>query len=526
MSMEEEKLNTPEMDEEAGMDTFFADRSETEKPAKTGGMSKNIKALIVAGAALVLLGGGMTALLLMNGGGNGDSTDPTETTESAETIINASTGDQVKTVEINGAAPFKVYRTADATETETAVYTIEGYEDITMSQSMLSTLTNNLSNLSAELVEEDCTDLARYSLDAPVATVKLTYDDGTVFEAAIGEKYAIDTAKTYCAVGDDVYLIKSSLTANYLEKSIHFVDKTILAEPAEEEYPIVESLRVERTDWDYDLFLKYGYEGNEDDTSGGTVATHMMYEPVFAYLNIANSVDVTNGMFGLTALEVLDVNPDAAALAEAGLDEPFCKVTMQCDDGNTHVLLIGKTYTSEKAEELCYQVLYEGSSVIYGVSAESAVWATMKPETIVSQNIIASMVWDLTILDVKCGDKELLFEGNGSGASDTYTVTKNGVACDQERFRLFYKFLLSIYGEEMCFDEALPEGDPAASVRVLTKDGEEDYTVSFYALTDLTMMVAVDGVPTYKIRTSMLDALEHNIDIFDNLDEEFTTTWR
>ncbi len=288
----------------------------------------------------------------------------------------------------------------------------------------------------------------------------------------------------------------------------------------------MESLRVERADWDYDLFLKYGYEGNEDDTSGGTVATHMMYEPVFAYLNIANSVDVTNGMFGLTALEVLDVNPDAAALAEAGLDDPFCKVTMQCDDGNTHVLLIGNTYTSEKADELCYQVFYEGGSVIYGITAESAVWATTKPENIVSQNIIASMVWDLTILDVKCGDKELLFEGNGSGASDTYTITKNGVACDQERFRLFYKFLLSIYGEEMCFDEALPEGDPAASVRVLTKDGEEDYTVSFYALTDLTMMVAVDGIPTYKIRTSMLDALEHNMDIFDNLDEEFTTTWR
>ena len=39
-------------------------------------------------------------------------------------------------------------------------------------------------------------------------------------------------------------------------------------------------------------------------------------------------------------------------------------------------------------------------------------------------------------------------------------------------------------------------------------------------------MIDVNGVPTYKIRSSCVDTVLHNIDIFDNPDEEFTMTWQ
>ncbi len=523
----EEKQNIPvQDDEQAGLDTFFAERTVPVEEAKTGGMSRNVKGLIAGVSALVLLGGGLTAFLLVNRGGDNGGTDTTEPTQAAEAVINASTGDMVSSVEISNGEELRVYQSGTAEESEAAVFTLEGYEDIPLNQNMLSTLTNNLSALNGTLVEENCADLSRYSLDAPRASVKITYEDGAVFEAAVGEVYAIDATKTYLAAGDDVYLVKSSLVSNYLEDHTHFVSSTILEEPAEEAYPIVNSLHVQRTDWDYELLLKYSYDENEDDDNGGTAATHIMYEPVFSYLSVDKSVEVTNGMFGLSALDVIAVHPGEDTLAEAGITDPFCTVTMECDDGNTYVLYFGNTFTPEDMDELCYYAYIEGKDVLYAVSQESAVWATMKPENITSQNIIASYVWDLVTLDVTVGDKAVSFEGNGTGSKDDYVAKKDGVVCDQERFRLFYKFLLSIYGEELCFEEALPAGDPDASVHVVTKDGTEDYTVSFYALTDLTMMVAVDGTPTYKIRTSCLDALEHNIDIFDNLSEEFTTTWQ
>ncbi len=524
MSMDE-KQNIPEQEEQAGLDTFFAERTDTDTTVKTGGMSKNVKALIAGVVALVVLGGGLAVFLVMNNSGSEEPTDTTEATEAADTVINAATGDTVLSVEVSNEDSFRVYQLTAATEEESAVYTIEGYEGITMSSTMLSTLINNLSGLSGTLVEENCADLSRYGLDQPRGTVTITYEDGTVFEAAIGQAYTIDTTKTYIAAGNTVYLIKSSLVANYLEDRNHFVSATILEEPAEEAYPIVNTLRVERTDWDYELLLKYSYDEENDDANGGTAATHIMYEPVFSYLNVEKSSDVSNGMFGLTALEVAEVYPTQEKLEEAGITDPFCTVTMECDDGNTYHLYFGTTYTPENSEDVCYYAYLEGSDVLYGVTQESAVWATMEPGDITSANIFGTYVWDIASLDVTAGDRTLNFVGTGD-SSENYAVSKNGTVCDQERFRLFYKFLLGIYGEELCFNEALPEGEADASVHVVTQDGLEDYTVSFYRLTDLTMMVAVDGIPTYQIRSSCLDALEHNIEIFDNLDEEFTTTWQ
>ncbi len=514
---------------EAGQDTFFADAAQPQaKPEKTGGMSKNAKGLIAGVAALVLLGGGLTAALLLTGnddaqsGNDGDST--VDTTEAAEMIsLNESLAEDVTKVEISGADDFTVYRVSEATEDAKAVYSIKGLEDIPLNENLLSTVVNNASSLSAnQLVEENASDLSKYGLADPAADVTMQYADGAQFSFAVGAVSPMDSTMTYCAVDGDVYLVKSSLMANYQKESLFFVSTTILEEPAEADYPIVDSVRIQREDLDYDIYLEYDYE-NENKSSGGTAASHIMREPIFAYLNVEKSVDVTNGMFGLSAFEVVSVHPTTTELKDAGIMVPFCTVTMKCDNGKTYTLNLGTTYTSESGTE-CYYAYLDGTDVLYGVSETAAVWATMEAGDITSANIFGTMVWNIATLDVTVNGKTLAFEGEGDD-DDNYVVTKNGEPCETERFRLFYRFLLGIYGEELCLGEELPDREPDASVHVVTQDGSEDYTVAFYKLDNLNMMVTVNDQPSYKIRTSCLDAIEHNIDIFDT-NEEFTTTWR
>ena len=117
------------------------------------------------------------------------------------------------------------------------------------------------------------------------------------------------------------------------------------------------------------------------------------------------------------------------------------------------------------------------------------------------------------------------FVGSGEDA-DSYIVTKNNESCDTERFRLLYRFLLNIYGDELFFETDLPSTNPDVEVHLTTQDNKEDYTISFYKLTDMNAMIAVNGVPTYKIRSSCIDTIWHNLEIFDNFDEEFSLTWQ
>lgn len=532
MSEKELSQNQETEESQAGMDTFFADAPAPviDTPSEKG-MSKNIRGLLAAVAALAVLGS-VLAIVLLTGQSDEDTSSIDVDTlanqllddEAGAVLLNPESADELKEIQIENTEQFRVYQNG-RTEEDKAVYTIEGYEDIPLDTGYISTLVNNASELSADqLIEEHAEDLSKYGLSEPISQVVMTYADGTEFQFSIGSVSPMDSTKTYCAVGDSVYLIKTSLMTNY-QKNIHFfLSKVMLEEPADADYPIVESVRIERQDLDYDLYMEYAYDVVEDDSVGGTAATHVLREPLVAYLNVEKSSDVTNGIFGLTAAEMVTIHPTEADLENAGIDNPFCTVTTVCDDGNTYILKLGNTYTMESGSTAYYACL-EGVDILYGVAETRAVWATVQPGDITSANIFGTYVWDIANLEVTAGAERLNFVGEGEDAK-TYSVTKNGETCDTERFRLFYKFLLNIYGEELALGNDMPTSAPDAEVHLTTQDGKEDYTISFYKNGGLNAMIAVNGTPTYKIRSSCIDTLLHNIEIFDQSGEEFTMTWQ
>ncbi|MBQ8928256.1 MAG: DUF4340 domain-containing protein [Oscillospiraceae bacterium] len=526
-----QKLQQQAEEEMEGMD-FFADAP---KPAAAAaekkGLSKNTKLLIGTVCVLAVLGGTLTCVLLLgrNSGTGEDSGVDSEALsqmldgdDAEQIMLNEEVAEDVTGIDIDGASQFSV---TVARDTETMTCSIKGFEGIPLDQSLLSTLVNNGSELFAmEHIEDDPADPAKYGLDAPAADVTMHYKDGTDFSFRVGTAKPLDTTYSYVETGGTVYLVKASLVANYQKKDTDFVSTTLLEEPPQESYPIVESLTLERKDLDYTVLIEYDHENADNDSIGGTAATHVLREPIFSYLSPDKSVDVTNGMFGLSAQEITAIHPDAQTIAKAGLDDPFCTAVMECDDGNTYTLTIGDRDTLEDGTAVYYTML-EGTDVLYAVSAEDAVWATVLPGDITSANIFATYVWNIATLDVTADGESLHFEGEGSD-QESYTVTKNGETCDTERFRTFFRFLLNIYGEELCIGEALPDRAPDASIHITTQDGREDYTVDIYRMEGLRSMIAYNGVPSYLIRTSCLDTLAENMRIFDDTEKEFALTWQ
>lgn len=524
--MSEETKNTDFVAEnaETEADTIFGGQAApAAAPAKAGGMSRNVKGLLIGLCALVLAGAALTAVMLAARDQGEDIESQAETVQTEKIMLNEADVTNLTEIDIRHAEPFHVTRTFRGREDAPAEYCIDGYEDLSLDTALLSTLVNNGCALEADsLIEEHAADLGKYGLADPLADVTLRYEDGTSFQFLVGSQSPMDTAKTYCAVDGNVYLVRTSLVANYQKMPMQFLSTTVLAEPAAADYPIVDSVRVERQDLDWDIYMEYDYENADDDSVGGTAATHVMREPIFSYLNVERSSGVTNGMFGLSAQEVALVHPAESDFAKTGLADPFCTVTMKTDDGQTHVLTIGDSY--ETAEGIACRYAYlEGVNEIFGVTEDAAAWITVQPGDITSANIFVTNVWNIGTLDVE--DKTHALHFDGEGTRDDYTVTKNGETCDTERFRTLYRFLLCIYGEELYLGE-MPDGEPDAQVHLTTQDGREDYTISFYKVSDLKTIVARDGVPSYVIRTSCLDTLSYNLEIFDDTTTEFKNTWQ
>ncbi|MDE5769963.1 MAG: DUF4340 domain-containing protein [Oscillospiraceae bacterium] len=525
---------------DTGMDTFFAD-SPVSANQNTGtvkqGMSRNLKILIAGILVLVILGAALTILLLLSK--QQEDSQPIDTDSLAEQLlddedkailVNPEKSEDVQEIEIShsgNSENFRVYLQTPAIDEFNAIYTIEGLEDVTLDTGLISTLVNNASELSANsLVTENIPDseLSKYGLDQPLADVIMHYTDDTDFAFSVGNPFPMDNSATYCLINQNLYLVKTSLMANYQKASSSFVSSTILEDPGEENQPIVETLRIARENLDYDIVLEYDEETASDDTVGGTASHHKMIEPVPVFLNVEKSSDIISSMFGLTAVEVAQIHPSESDLIRAGIDHPFCTVTMQCNDSNQYILHFGNSYTTENGTAAYYAYL-EGVNLLYGVSESRAVWTSVLPGDIHSANIFNTYVWDIADLDIVTDSQELHFSGTGTEASN-YTVTKNGETCDTERFRLLYRFLLNIYGDELFFETELPAGDPDVEISLRTQDGKENYKITFYQTSALNGIIACNDIPTYKIRSSCIETIRHNLEIFDNPDEEFILTWQ
>ena len=524
-NQQEQKYSIENETTDVGKDTFFADTPVILKQTDSKqGMSKNLKSLLIAIAILILLGGALLIIILTNKQEDSGLIDTDSIMEDLlddeDTMImlNSEISEDVTEITISNTENFKVYLQSEDN------YTIEGFEDINLDTGLISTLVNNASELSANsLVEEDVSDLEKYGLANPNAQVTMHYANGTEFIFSIGSVSPMDSSQTYCEVNGNVYLVKTSLMANYQKNSLAFISNTVLEFP--EQQPIVESMRITRQDLDYDMYIEYDYANAEDDSAGGNFSTHIMLEPVTVYLNLERTSDITNGIFGLTAVEIAKIHPSETDLSNTGINEPFCTVTMNCDDGNNYILHFGKQYTTENDTEAYYAYL-EGTNIIYGIAKTRAVWTTVLPNDINSANIFTTNVWHIGTLDITTSNnQELHFVCSGENA-DNYTVTKNNQSCDTERFRLLYKFLLNIYGEELFFETDLPTTNPDVEIHLTTQDQNEDYTISFYKLTDMNALIAVNGMPTYKVRSSCIDTIWHNLEIFDDFEEEFSLTWQ
>ena len=505
-------------------------------------MKKQAKGIIALSALLAAMLGGGYAFMKFSpdekGSGN-ETTQPSLIATQAEGQGNVLVSDDsenavVKSVLVkNSEGEIKVImKDAPDEEGSDATYTIEGCEELNVSTSMVSTLVNNGNGMQAEsIVARDCADLGKYGLAEPSAEVEMVYESGKTVKFFIGDKTPSDTANYVRIDGsNDVYTVSASTLANYSKSLNEFIDKTILAKPDDDNYPIVNSLRIERSDIDYDILLEYD-KNSEVAHSGGTSAAHKMIEPTESYLSIENSTDITNGMFGLSASDIYALNCTESDIAEAGLSDPFCKVTMDCDDGNKYVLLLSEIFTDDSGNKCSYGML-EGGKIIYILSVDSAKWLTVQPVDIVSRLMITSYVWNITDLSVKGGDKSVDFSISPKDkdnipenpTSDDYMIHMNGEEFDSERYRLFYSFLSGTNAEEFALGEPVPEGEPMASIEYKDSFLGKTMKYEFYDDSVMRALIVVNGESKYYCTKSYVNTLIENIKRIGT-GEDYITNW-
>lgn len=482
-------------------------------------MSSSVKGLIAGIAAVVLLGGGILAMKLTE-------PEPEVADESVsdetDTEIYSKNMDDISSIKVtneNGGYVLKRTHKSSGEDDETT-FSIEGLEKVNLNNATVNNVPSNAAVLDAvRVIDEDAADLSKYGLSEPKAEAEINFDGDSSEKINLLVGNDTPGGDVYvCLKGENkVYSVSSSSVSSYTVEKEYFISLTLVEEPAEEDYPIISSVKVERTDLDYDIVFEYSGE----DESGGTTATHVMTSPVNAYLNVSDSVNYTHGIFGIKAMSVLSISPSEDELKVAHLDEPVCTVTTTLEDGSSYVLKIGIQYGND--ESIGYIGMLDGIDILWQFSSDEVPWVNMKPEDAMSSLVFGSYIYDLKSMDIDASGEKIKFEFEGNDA-DSYSVKLNGETFGLDRYMSFYQALIKAPAEEICLsDEGI--GERLASFTLKYNNGNPDETIEFFRAENKKLIIKKNGETCFKCRSSFADkALLPNI---ENIDGEggFVTNW-
>ena len=500
-------------------------------------MNKTLKGIIGGSVLLGALGGAMAWLMLTKPGDAQESSSES----TVETLLWHAYSDDISQIEVENPKgdSYVAFRKMEETKTtdmdgterteEIANYYLKGYEDLPMNTTQIRLLATRSPEItSVDTVEENVSDsdLAKYGLDEPVK-VTYTVDNADPIKFCIGSEAPIG-GNRYLRMdgGSTVYLVNSISLDPFLDGIKDYLGTTLKPEQAEDDDTVINSVRIERSDLDYDFYFTYDSYYKEN-TNGGAMAVHVMEEPVYSLLSADRSAAATHGLYGLTAKEVVTPLPTDAEIKKAGFDDPFVTVTMKTDDGKTTVFWLGNKYETEDGETRYYGMM-KGLNCIYGFSPDDIIYEDLKPEDIISRNVIDMYVWDIGTLTYEAGDTKLAFTGEGTDQDD-FVGKLNGEPLDEdgiERYRKLYTYLLQTSAEEIVYDKDTElKGEPMAKVFIERQDKKRSYDVEFYDAGGLKAYIVIDGDIRFRCRKSYVETLISNIGIYDETDKEFTMTW-
>ncbi|MBQ8107211.1 MAG: DUF4340 domain-containing protein [Ruminococcus sp.] len=445
--------------------------------------------------------------------------------EDESVIILEKDSTQVNSVEVvNEYGEFTVAKPASGKMTW-AVDKLEGINQNSTRKEGMITITGELE--AKKLVEQGAEDLSKYGLDKPAAQFTVNYSDHSSQTVLIGDQ-APESRYYYVKLdsSNDVYMVLDTKLNYFTEPYTDYAELALIAKPSQETWPEYGTETVTRTDWDYEVTFE-----NDPNNIEGMLSSQVISSPIFAYLNIQGSSDVTHGMWGLTAAQCYAVKPDDAKLKECGLDEPRCTVHLE-GEGYDYLLKIGSEAFAESEEEdaapeklgyYCYLEGVSGVDAVYIIAESNLPWVTFKIEDVITSIMTSNYLVDLTEISIDVGGDKTVYEIESNGTSkdkfddgsvaDVTSVKCNGKDLDVDNFKSLYQYIMTCPTDEICFTD--PESPCELTIVEKRYDGGSD-TIELFKDTERRYIVKLNGRTSFRIQSTWIDTLLKNMDNIKN----------
>lgn len=270
---------------------------------------------------------------------------------------------------------------------EATEYTLTGYERFALQAGVPDAVANDAAAMDFIIIAGTHKDPALFGLDAPRATVTVSFTDGTSAKLLVGSE-APASAGTYVAFGDTgvVYLVEDDAVDSFFYSPADFISLSITDSPETSDAAAFKRITLTGSHYPETIVL-------EPNTDSAVNYYYKMTAPVKLFADTVMSSDIAGSIRGLYAEKVAAVNAEssdaAAFLASYGLSgSGYAEVTAEYADATVRLRA-----SAPDSEGYVYLVDLsdpsDGGSVVYQIQIGAVSWASastaaLTPDTILS----------------------------------------------------------------------------------------------------------------------------------------------
>ncbi|MCI5801658.1 MAG: DUF4340 domain-containing protein [Oscillospiraceae bacterium] len=464
-------------------------------------MSKRTKTLLFSLVGLAVLGGVLAALLYTAPETEESSSAP----DSTVSLLSKSADDLVSLTVKNESGSIDFVRSGDD-------FSVVSLEDIPLNNPRVQNTTRGLvAMVASQTAEENASNLSKYGLDAPWASAAAVYADGSTFEVKLGSDAAgVDGIYAMVSGDQNVYVLPTSYRTTFSYSLTDYV-KMIITPEVDSSKTLVDTLRLSGSSYAQPIELKV-VDDEEDLASSFGVVSHMITAPKHSEMDIDRGAAMMASLFAMSGNAVAEVNFDDATYEAYGFSEPFAKaeVSYQTDEAEG---LKNLTITVAKGEDGTLYAVVDDIKVIYVVDEEE--WMTTSYADIVSGLFFLPYINEVSKVTVSWPGESYEFSistktttnDNGTEVSEN-TIRFGGDTLDTDKFKLFYRLLISATNDGGFVEGVEPEGTPVLSIRYDYSAGGEPDVLSFYEGPTRKVYVSKNGTIDFTMKSSFVDKVK------------------
>ncbi|MBQ2972269.1 MAG: DUF4340 domain-containing protein [Ruminococcus sp.] len=373
--------------------------------------------------------------------------------------------------------------------TDSTIYTLVGFEDISLLGGGPDTIANDVAKLDfisvADITGKKASD---YGFDSPRATVKTTFTDGTSATIILGNQ-APSNLGEYVMFGDSktVYVVATDSVDGLLFSVLDLVDLTVNDSAADTASSELESVTLSGTAYGDTIEIR----PNEDRAID---SSYVMISPKKMFISEVEAANISGAIRGLYAQQAVCVNPSSAQLSEYGLSTPYAQISAIYPDTTVNIK------ASKPDDDSVY--IIADSNIIYKIEASSVPWVyttfdKLRPDVVINPNF--SSISEIVVtdssgtydFDVKTVSETVDTTDGATETVDVTTATYNGKTLDEDNFYTFYQNLCNM--QNAGNNVSAPSGKPAITIKISYSTGRTTDTVEIYSTGNTKYIAKLNG---------------------------------